>query len=620
MKKTFTTLSLLLALGLSSTSVNAQGWPKDYGGVMLQGFYWDSFADSQWSYLEEQADDISRYFSLVWIPQSGNCNSSYNQMGYMPVYYFDHNSSFGTEAQLRSMIKAYSDRGTGIIADVVINHRNNLGVDGSWVDYPAETYKGETYQMLSTDIVKNDDGNKTLDWATKNGLSLSQNNDTGEGWDGCRDLDHKSENVNKVIKAYLDYLINDLGYTGFRYDMVKGYSASFTADYNTAAKPQFSVGEYWDSSSNIKRWIDGTKVDDVPASGAFDFQFRYRVRDAAASNDWSKLAGSTSDQAGYPLIYQEGYSQYAITFVENHDTQYRSASEPLDPLKGDTLAANAYMLAMPGTPCVFYKHWLTQKKALKLMISARQQAGITNTSSYEVSKKYSTAYAVTVTGTKGKLICVVGSNSQTFDCPEGFTEILSGRAYRYLLENTALEGWNDVVTRIEAEEDKSDFKPYTATVYVKADFTPVYFYIWDSNNNTQLNGNWPGKRVDNVEACKTTIDGETWYFQSVEIPSADYYFNFIINQGNNKPQTSDIAHLTTDKYFLAAISGSKVSYQDVTSEHTTAIDAIPSDQIPSVSDIYTIDGRMIRRGAEASKAFSDLPKGIYIINGKKVVK
>ena len=620
MKKTFTTLSLLLALGLSSTSVNAQGWPKDYGGVMLQGFYWDSFADSQWSYLEEQADDISRYFSLVWIPQSGNCNSSYNQMGYMPVYYFDHNSSFGTEAQLRSMIKAYSDRGTGIIADVVINHRNNLGAGGSWVDYPAETYKGETYQMLSTDIVKNDDGNKTLDWATKNGLSLSQNNDTGEGWDGCRDLDHKSENVNKVIKAYLDYLINDLGYTGFRYDMVKGYSASFTADYNTAAKPQFSVGEYWDSSSNIKRWIDGTKVDDVPASGAFDFQFRYRVRDAAASNDWTKLAGSTSDQAGYPLIYQDGYSQYAITFVENHDTQYRSASEPLDPLKGDTLAANAYMLAMPGTPCVFYKHWLTQKKALKLMISARQQAGITNTSSYEVSKKYSTAYAVTVTGTKGKLICVVGSNSQTFNCPEGFTEILSGRAYRYLLENTALEGWNDVVTRIDAEEDKSDFKPYTATVYVKADFTPVYFYIWDSNNNTQLNGNWPGKRVDNVEACKTTIRGETWYFQSVEIPSADYYFNFIINQGNNKPQTSDIAHLTTDKYFLAAISGSKVSYQDVTSEHTTAIDAIPSDQIPGVSDIYTIDGRMIRRGAEAGKAFSDLPKGIYIINGKKVVK
>ena len=618
MKKLFTSLSLFFAISLSS-SVNAQGWPKDYGGVMLQGFYWDSFSDSQWSYLEEQADDISKYFSLVWIPQSGNCNSTYNQMGYMPVYYFDHNSSFGTEAQLRSMIKAYNDRGTGIIADVVINHRNNLGVGGSWVDYPAETYKGETYQMLSTDIVKNDDGNKTLDWATKNGYSLSDNNDTGEGWDGCRDLDHKSENVNKVIKAYLDYLINDLGYTGFRYDMVKGYSASFTADYNTAAKPQFSVGEYWDSSSNIKKWIDGTKVNDVPASGAFDFQFRYRVRDAAASNDWTKLAGNTNDQAGYPLIYQEGYSQYAITFVENHDTQYRSASEPLDPLKGDTLAANAYMLAMPGTPCVFYKHWLTQKKALKLMISARQQAGITNTSSYEVSKKYSTAYAVTVNGTKGKLICVVGSNSQTFDCPEGFTEILSGKAYRYLIEDKALEGWNDVVTRIEAEEDKSDFKPYSATVYVKADFNPVYFYIWDSNNNTQLNGNWPGKRIDNVEACKTVIDGETWYFQTVEIPSADYYFNFIVNQGNNKPQTSDIAHLTSDKYFVATISGSKITYTDVTSDHTTGIGSVPADQLPSVANIYTIDGRMIRKGAEIGKAFSELPKGIYIINGKTVL-
>lgn len=66
---------------------------------MLQGFSWDSYVDTQWSNLESQADELSRYFSLIWVPQSGNCNSSYNQMGYTPVYYFDQNSSFGTEAQ-----------------------------------------------------------------------------------------------------------------------------------------------------------------------------------------------------------------------------------------------------------------------------------------------------------------------------------------------------------------------------------------------------------------------------------------------------------------------------------------------------------------------------------------
>lgn len=155
----------LLALAMPVVAL-AQGWPANYGGVMLQGFYWDSFVDSQWSNLESQADELS-CFKLIWVPQSGNCNSSYNQMGYTPVYFFDHNSSFGTEKQLRSMISTFKAKGTGIIQDVVINHHNNLGVNGSWVDFPAETYNGVTYQFKSTDICANDDGGKTKNGQAK---------------------------------------------------------------------------------------------------------------------------------------------------------------------------------------------------------------------------------------------------------------------------------------------------------------------------------------------------------------------------------------------------------------------------------------------------------------------
>ena len=60
------------------------------------------------------------------------------------------------------------------------------------------------------------------------------------------------------------------------------------------------------------------------------------------------------------------------TFVENHDMQYRSKDEPLD-LKRDTLAANAYMLAMPGTPCVF-SHTGEPTKKKSSMIEARKLA------------------------------------------------------------------------------------------------------------------------------------------------------------------------------------------------------------------------------------------------------
>ena len=323
-----TILSLFFA-----TSIMAQGWQNNYGGVMLQGFYWDSYVDSKWTTLEAQADELSSYFDLIWIPQSGNCNNSYNNMGYMPVYYFDQNSSFGTESELRKLISTFKSKHLGVIADVVINHRNNLGVGNSWVDFPKETYKGVDYQMLPSDICGNDDGGATKTWSNSKGYKLG-NNDTGEDWSGCRDLDHTSANVQKCIKVYLDYLLNDLGYSGFRYDMTKGYSASYTAKYNKESGVSFSVGEYWDGNVNtLKSWVDGTKDNGTIMSAAFDFPFRYTVRDAINGNNWTKLANSS-------LMSQSGYSRYAVTFVENHDTQYRSATEQQDPIKKDTLAAN----------------------------------------------------------------------------------------------------------------------------------------------------------------------------------------------------------------------------------------------------------------------------------------
>ncbi len=150
---------ILLLLFLAPCSLlRAQGWPYDYEGVMMPGFYWDSYSETSWPKLEAQADEIAPYIQLIWVPQSAWCNSPYNSMGYMPVYYFYQKSSFGTERELRNMIATYREKGTGFLADVVLNHRKNLGVNGSWTDFPVETWNGKTYEMTSTDICKNDDG------------------------------------------------------------------------------------------------------------------------------------------------------------------------------------------------------------------------------------------------------------------------------------------------------------------------------------------------------------------------------------------------------------------------------------------------------------------------------
>ena len=424
----------------------AVGWPASYGGVMLQAFYWDSYDDSQWTVLEAQADALAGTFDLVWLPQSGNCGGK--SMGYDDLYWFsDYNSSFGNEQQLRSLIGTLRGKGIKTIADVVINHRRNVS---NWVDFPVETYNGVTYEMLSTDIVNNDDGGQTKAWATQNGYTLSPNNDTGEGWDGMRDLDHKSENVQTIVKAYLDFLKNDLGYAGFRYDMVKGYSAEYTALYNAAAQPEFSVGECWDGTPTIRRWIDGTRLNDQIQSAAFDFQFRYTVRNAMNAGNYALL--TQQNDGNWPLVsqqYEQGrYRRYAVTFVENHDTE-RRANAAQDPLTKDTLAANAYMLAMPGTPCVFLKHWLAYPAEIKAMAAARKQAGITNESSY-TSLRSAPGYYSAVVSTDGgdRLLVAVGNtaaNESAVDARQ-WAKVLAGYHYAYYLPTALNTAYADLPT------------------------------------------------------------------------------------------------------------------------------------------------------------------------------
>lgn len=604
-------------------NLNSQGWASDYSGVMLQGFSWDSYNESQWKVLEKQADELKNYIDLVWLPQSGKCLETTQVMGYMPYYYFNQNSSFGSEAELRSLITKFKAAGIGAIADVVINHRNTEG----WYTFPAETYKGVTYQMQSTDICKNDDGGTTATQAATDGVSLSQNNDEGTDFGGCRDIDHKSANVQKIIKAYLKYLKDDLGYTGFRYDMVKGFDGSHVADYNDATGVEYSVGEYWDGNDKIESWINRTNK----KSAAFDFQFRYNVRDAVngaangkvtTSSDWSKLNSNDN------LMHDANYRRYAVTFVENHDTQYRSETEQNDPLRKDTIAANAYMLAMPGTPCIFQPHWNAYKSEIKEMIAARKYAGITNMSNYANKQSKKTLYVNEVTGTKHKLLVAVGNDADKYAGETDYTKILSGYHYAYFLSNDAETSWTSMPsgsyeegfkttltavsqtegaklvytldgsnptsksTTVESGKEISingtctlkvgllvngevrniathqytieKFKAYKFMVYVNADavkWSPLYCYTWKKAPSVE----WPGEKMTETK----TIGGKTWYYKEVSIDNANELVNVIFNNGTDKPQTVDITGLTSTAYFEIETSkeGKKNKVKDVTAEY-----------------------------------------------------
>ncbi len=628
-------LSTLVALAMPVLML-AQGWPANYTGVMLQGFYWDSYSDTRWTKLTSQADELSPYFDLIWIPQSGNCGGT--SMGYDPLYLFNsYSSSFGNETTLREMISTFKAKGTGIIADVVINHHKSTT---NWVTFPKETYNGETYQLVSTDVVKNDDNGDTKTWCDANGYTLSSNNDSGEGWDGMRDLDHNSENVQKYCLAYLDKLINDLGYTGVRYDMVKGYGSKFTGLYNSTMGLEYSVGEYWDGyTPNVQTWLNGTKVDNVIQSAAFDFPFRYTARDVVNNSNWAALASAS-------LARQTNYKRYSVTFIENHDTERRASAEQ-DPIKADTVALNAFMMSMPGTPCVFLKHWQDYKQEIKQMIDVRKAVGIHNQSA-AVTLASNSAYFISRTGTTtsgNNLVVIVGSAPEAVitQRTNGYTQVASGYHYGMYMQNTMETAWVDkasgtyensvdvkliavtatdaqlvysldggatwtnatsgqqltftsnttlqvglksgssvtgIVTREYEIENVEPFDPYTVTVYVKDptaapyNWTSVYYWAWD-DNNTSLNTTktWPGDQMTQT----TTVKGDKFYYQTFTITKANYSFNFIYSQ-KGTPQTVDITGITKDIYLeLGDLSGTKYDYVDVTEKYTSEDDAVAGD-------------------------------------------
>ena len=610
MKHLFTLIFTLMGLPLG---IMAQGWPANYGGVMLQGFYWNSFSDTQWTNLTSQADELSKYFNLIWVPQSGWCKSTTN-MGYYPIYWFNQNSAFGSEDDLRTMIRTFKDKGTGIIADVVVNHKNGVS---NWCDFANETVKGKnkTYSVTwdntgYTQICNNDEAN-TDSRSEAKGL-IKGAADTGLGDTGCRDLDHTNATTQQNIKTYEDFLLNEMGYKGFRYDFVKGYDPKYIKMYNEASKPKFSVGEYWQGTvtdtwygdhpfGGVKDWVEATGK----TSAAFDFPMKYLIRDAFGGN-WKELAKYTKRT----LVGIE--PQYAVTFIDNHDTG--EPHDNPDPQRANVEAANAYILAMPGTPCIWISHWKPYKYTIKKCILARKIAGVTNTSSIIKSEGQANGYVLIVEGTKGKVLLLLGSPTYSTD---GYQLACEGENFKYYVSNELdIKEINDVKQENTGhaipsfckvnEGETCAFFEQPASSDWKGD---IYCYTWD--NNYEFGGRWPGAACTKVG---TTADGKTvwkWTWDNKVIlrigvtGSASYTLPSHIIFTNKKAGSNSGAQTLNMAFKNGNYYGDNVTYGNA-----TGISVIKANAQTDES-WYTIGGTRL--------SGKPTQKGVYIHQGKKAV-
>lgn len=441
--------------------------PGQCPDVMLQAFYWDSYdatksttkyGRTKWiDHINgtngSNAVEMGQWFDMIWLPQ---LSKSTGGMGYLPTDYGNLDGDLGTKRKLEELVGIFHQNGARVIADIVINH---ACAKQGWCNFG--TYNFGEYGSFTPDgsyICSTDEMNYDSKAGSCKGYATGGADD-GYGdeanYPDGRDWDHTNPEVRAMFKAYLKWLRNEVKIDGFRYDYCKGYHNSHINDYNRAAEAYFSVMEYWDGNVNT---LQSRLTDAGWNTTTFDFATKYTAfNDGIAAENYYKLKG-----AGLPGA---GKSRYAVTFVDSHDSFQRDNNElcgegnSMSLCRDKVLLCNAYMLSMPGVPCVFWPHWVTFKDEIKKMINARYKTGVHSESSVndEAGNGY---YKATIYGKNGEIRLLLGPNSGYNTTPQGYTLAVKGTNYGVYYKTTSARGDKDkerqpIVEGVEQPSDSS---------------------------------------------------------------------------------------------------------------------------------------------------------------------
>jgi alpha-amylase len=427
-------ISFFIIASASALRAENVGVPAESEDVMLQVFYWDSyktktstdskFGRTKWIDLLKDTAAINANFDVVWFPPSAGPTGC--GVGYSAKQYSNQESDWGTKTALNNLITALHKGNTKVLADVVLNHRGNLT---NWCNFFTDNFGSYgTYQLTQQHICRNDEGFTDAKSSCYNASYTDRGaNDTGDNFSGARDLDHQNEYVQNWSKAYTQWLLGSMKYDGFRYDMTLGFHGRYLKMYNEAANPYISVSELWHSIDRQKQHLQECEYNTM----VFDFQNKYSLK-GIVEGSYGKL----NKDKTYNGLRKEGLARYAVTFIDNHDTFDRGGAygdnqfTPTTDLttatnKNYVLQASAYILMMPGIPCVFYPHWASYKEEINEMIAVRKRAGIHSESQVLAEESGQYRYKATIQGHRGQVMVCVGKYRQK-DEVEGFVKVVEG--------------------------------------------------------------------------------------------------------------------------------------------------------------------------------------------------
>jgi alpha-amylase len=323
-------------------------------GVLLQCFYYNCPQRQNrefewWNYINEKLPQIAADgFSALWLPPAGKGANIFGMsMGYDPYDYYDLGEFdqrggiktwFGSRQELESLISNSHDKGLQVYADFVFNH--NSGADETEVNPLDGQTRWTKFNPRSNKFSRN--------WECFH-PSIFDTYDN-ERFGGMPDLCHRNPYVYQNLVDVARWMIEAVGFDGFRYDFVRGYGSWFVASLqdiryfkNGKEHRIFGVGELWNSEDAIQNWLIETNNFSDNAVNAFDFPLRYRLKEMCDSFGFqmSTLANDETLTRVRP--------QWSVTFVDNHDFDQFGET-----IINDKLLAYAYILTHEGYPCVFW--------------------------------------------------------------------------------------------------------------------------------------------------------------------------------------------------------------------------------------------------------------------------
>lgn len=360
--------------------------------TILQNFEWNLPADqNHWKRTEAEAARLAQLgFTDIWLPPaykgiSGRYDVGYGVYDLYDLGEFDQKGSvptkYGTKEEYIAAIDALHRCGMRVLADIVLNHR--MGADFServWAHKyrPDDRLRGyvktrKITAMTGFQFPGRKKRYSAFKWNHTHFSGVDYNADDpglsavyklcDHRW--SRKVDDENQNYdylmgsdvdfsNPEVRAELDrwgkWYIDTAKLDGVRLDAVKHISYAYFPEWLGSMRAYtgtefFAVGEYWHGDH---RKLLGYLHNCGKCMSLFDVSLHYNFYKASCDAERYDLRTIFRNT----LVEHEPW--YAVTFVDNHDTQPGQMLQSWVRGWFKPLAYALTLLRRDGLPCVFY--------------------------------------------------------------------------------------------------------------------------------------------------------------------------------------------------------------------------------------------------------------------------